>query len=210
MRNICRTGVPWTLLLALVVGTAALAEEDDKQSACYEPTAEQKALAGVFLYPGDPKDLIPYVPKYIRKVKTSFRAEEQADALLVLVKAAKCSKKARKFLIRRRLDYALPDVRATAASGFGFVLGNDLVRLLPIMRDGLNDPDKEVRYYSLYTLWSALEGNLRDATEEPEKFQARPVSEDTLDEICDLVIWKGLCDEDYYTAVKALEWLKHS
>jgi hypothetical protein len=152
----------------------------------------------------------PYVAKAIEILEESSNAEDRIFALRLLSAASQTSEQARDYLIGQRLNYTDAKERNLALGDMGAlgdILTEDMPRLLPIVRDGLNDPNKDVRENALRVLGLALKSYWY-AARWPETNRAEPVSEDMIDEVYELIIWKGLTDENYSNARKALEMLR--
>jgi len=101
-------------------------------------------------------------------------------------------------LVERGLEYCSPEARKLALDELSYRLHLDdqIDRLIPLLRDGLNDPDPSVR-------WQAIQSILRFWTD-PTFYEARPdgslqprdFPDEQLEEMVDLLIWKGFFDEE--------------
>jgi hypothetical protein len=136
--------------------------------------AEVCAVSALF---GNPPEGVPFFVTY-------FRPPEDIKQLLV----------------KRRLAYRYWESRRVAAYYFQYRLEDDIATLIKIMRDALNDPHWEVRRQGLISLEHALErvvnGPYDRDWDEARRAKMLEHTDDYADEILDLVITKGLTDDN--------------
>jgi hypothetical protein len=111
------------------------------------------------------------------------------------------ARRVRKALVERGLNYETVRTRSTAANYLDLLLFHRPLDQIPFWRDALNDPYEGVRSIAVGHLGEFL-GKARDAQElggwcELTRLDSASQTEDRIDEIVDLLIWKGLTDTEW-------------
>lgn len=157
--------------------------------------------------PLEEKALAAHIEHWIRDVENPADAHTEAVAVSSLfgqppiLPGFQPPDRVKRFLLQRRLSYRSWEARHDAAHCFQYFLEHDIATLVDLMRDGLNDPHPKVRSQAIFSIEHAinlLTGNVAVAPQWDDvmKDWIEKHRDDLLDEIVDLVVSKGLTDED--------------
>jgi hypothetical protein len=208
-QNALRTS--WLLCASLVVAYGILPVYAQEEQGVPAPTSPPTALA---IPQWDPEELARRIPGWLEVWNDPPDPDREAVAVSALfgdpldgtafIPPAWLKRR----LVAKRLGYASWQAREAAAQGFGTLLVHEPHRLLPILRDALNDPHQAVREEAIIALNNVLIYEYEEKLDAAEKPAERRKWRDHCDEIIDMLIDKGLGDENEEVAQAAVSGLK--